>query len=545
MAGRGGDLDTWVGERLSSLLGFGFEELQQMVPYLMSLQSQTETAEYLTGMLGDEPSAIEFIQEFNTRRFPAVNTQGSWQAPLKVSEQDKTAKQWKDQRNIYKKSEAEEYFVGGGKKVQKKNGWTEVSTPAADPPPRQNTRGGPPQQQNSSLLSDRLGSPNVSAPASPKNKQKKGGKKTKAEMAAALAEIEGMVKVGNAPPGFGGRLVCECLAAKHGLLTNCITCGKIICRLEGEGPCPCCGAQVSSKEQQMRVVQERKRKGPSQVKDALAGRRYGAAAGSMASAAMMPNPSSDAQFPELLSEEDREALALAEAQKERLLDFQRNSAARTRVHDTASDFDYDSDVRNKWLTAEERALALKKAHEQRRIEEEQKRRRVISIDLVNKRVIDATPPPPSKARDEEAKPPRPPSPPPDPGSSGQFRNPYLNAPAPVFVPVKPTTIENKTKIPIQRRKAEERKLKENDGAVSSRPVDPPVAKTDGGTKAKKGASGPKGKFAGERKALRRLQHDYTGFEGAAVTHPGGLGDFEVDEYWAEGGGGYSDEPACG
>eukprot|EP01117_Protostelium_nocturnum_P014890 TRINITY_DN5717_c0_g1_i1.p1 TRINITY_DN5717_c0_g1~~TRINITY_DN5717_c0_g1_i1.p1 ORF type:complete len:252 (+),score=106.82 TRINITY_DN5717_c0_g1_i1:162-917(+) len=37
----------------------------------------------------------------------------------------------------------------------------------------------------------------------------------------------------------GGR--CNCQAVRHPLIGNCISCGKIICELEGFGPCTFCG----------------------------------------------------------------------------------------------------------------------------------------------------------------------------------------------------------------------------------------------------------------------------------------------------------------
>ena len=40
------------------------------------------------------------------------------------------------------------------------------------------------------------------------------------------------------------RKVCYCQCTQHGLVNNCINCGKIICELEGEGPCLFCGAWV-------------------------------------------------------------------------------------------------------------------------------------------------------------------------------------------------------------------------------------------------------------------------------------------------------------
>jgi hypothetical protein len=46
-----------------------------------------------------------------------------------------------------------------------------------------------------------------------------------------IEKIDSSTKVGNMV-GLNGRLYCECQASKHGLLTNCLTCGKIICKLE-------------------------------------------------------------------------------------------------------------------------------------------------------------------------------------------------------------------------------------------------------------------------------------------------------------------------
>ena len=40
------------------------------------------------------------------------------------------------------------------------------------------------------------------------------------------------------------RYACYCLCTKHGLINNCVNCGKIVCEQEGEGPCLICGAWV-------------------------------------------------------------------------------------------------------------------------------------------------------------------------------------------------------------------------------------------------------------------------------------------------------------
>jgi hypothetical protein len=38
--------------------------------------------------------------------------------------------------------------------------------------------------------------------------------------------------------------MCDCQAREHGLINNCLTCGKIVCEQEGEGACYFCGNLV-------------------------------------------------------------------------------------------------------------------------------------------------------------------------------------------------------------------------------------------------------------------------------------------------------------
>ena len=40
------------------------------------------------------------------------------------------------------------------------------------------------------------------------------------------------------------RKLCYCQCSVHPLVNNCINCGKIVCEMEGEGPCFFCGAWV-------------------------------------------------------------------------------------------------------------------------------------------------------------------------------------------------------------------------------------------------------------------------------------------------------------
>lgn len=100
---------------------------------------------------------------------------------------------------------------------------------------------------------------------------------------------------------------CSCQARQHRLISNCLSCGKIVCEQEGEGPCQFCGALVLKEG------------------STYAGLEEGLA------------PLSDAE-------------AAAEAYTKRLVDYDRNAAARTTVIDDQSDY-YEIEG-NSWLSKE-------------------------------------------------------------------------------------------------------------------------------------------------------------------------------------------------
>lgn len=100
---------------------------------------------------------------------------------------------------------------------------------------------------------------------------------------------------------------CSCQARRHRLVSNCLSCGKIVCEQEGEGPCSFCGSLVL-------------REGST-----YAGMDEGF------------TPLSDAE-------------AAAEAYAKRLVEYDRNSAARTSVIDDQSDY-YQIEG-NSWLSNE-------------------------------------------------------------------------------------------------------------------------------------------------------------------------------------------------
>ncbi|KAL5981149.1 hypothetical protein ACLOJK_029069 [Asimina triloba] len=161
-------------------------------------------------------------------------------------------------------------------------------------------------------------------------------KKKKAGKSISLAEAaKGSIVFQQGKP-------CSCQARRHKLVSNCLSCGKIVCEQEGEGPCSFCGALVL---------------------------REGSTYAGLENIAV---PLSDVE-------------AAAEAYAKRLVDYDRNSAARTTVIDDQSDY-YETEG-SSWLSPEEKELLIKKQQE---IEEAERARRskvVMTFDLVGRKVL--------------------------------------------------------------------------------------------------------------------------------------------------------------
>lgn len=135
---------------------------------------------------------------------------------------------------------------------------------------------------------------------------------------------------------------CACQARRHNLVSNCLSCGKIVCEQEGEGPCNFCGALVLKEGSSYAGLEE--------------------------------------SLPPLSETE-----AAAEAYAKRLVDYDRNAAARTTVIDDQSDY-YELDS-NTWLSKEEKDLLKKKQEEMEEAERAKRNKVVVTFDLVGRKVL--------------------------------------------------------------------------------------------------------------------------------------------------------------
>ncbi|KAL9272670.1 Activating signal cointegrator 1-like protein [Drosera capensis] len=197
-----------------------------------------------------------------------------------------------------------------------------------------------PQKANKDASSSgSSGNPNNQFPAQTRNTptgNQGSSRKKKSGKVVSLAEAaKGSIVFQQGKP-------CSCQARRHRLVSNCLSCGKIVCEQEGEGPCSFCGALVLKEG------------------STHAGLEQSVAA-----------PLTDAE-------------AAAEAYAKRLVDYDRNSAARTTVIDDQSDY-YDEG--NSWLSKEEKELLKKKQEELVQAEAEKRKKVVVSFDLVGRKVM--------------------------------------------------------------------------------------------------------------------------------------------------------------
>jgi len=150
-----------------------------------------------------------------------------------------------------------------------------------------------------------------------------------------------------------GRHPCECQAVKHPLVNNCLSCGRIVCAQEGSGPCLFCANLVVSKEEQ--IILDKKNKKSEMLYRKLAG-------------------------------DSRSQYQAAVANKDRLLEFDANSAKRTQIIDDESDyFNVDS---NKWLTPQQREALKKKKEELHEEKHKSRLDRRITFDFAGRKVVE-------------------------------------------------------------------------------------------------------------------------------------------------------------
>ncbi|EEF52173.1 Activating signal cointegrator, putative [Ricinus communis] len=295
-------------KRIETGLDLDREIISGLVSYC-ELAQPLDAKEYLDNIIGQE--AVKSVTEEYLRR-RGYSDPGSSIAAVQTSK-----------FHTYVKPSADNGSVGGTKKPVKSPKDTLVPSYLAEP------------KKNNSSTSTNQGNKVEASGSSQKGIQGNSKKKKTGKVVSLAEAAKGSIVFQQGKP-------CSCQARRHRPVSNCLSCGKIVCEQEGEGPCSFCGALVLKE-----------------------GSSYAGLEGSL-------EPISDAE-------------AAAEAFAKRLVEYDRNAAARTTVIDDQSDY-YEIEG-NSWLSKEEKELLRRKQKEIEEAEKAKRNRVIVTFDLVGRKVL--------------------------------------------------------------------------------------------------------------------------------------------------------------
>ncbi|KAJ2646116.1 hypothetical protein IWW40_005649 [Coemansia sp. RSA 1250] len=391
---------SWATQQIATIVGASKEDAEPLAEFLLGIEGANELQGQLLDMLGESPLALDFASALIAKRFPVEDKGVQETPPLPPRQQPKSA----SSSNVvaYRKGNPDDiaYFEGtSSSKAKQPTTYTE--TPAQEQPHIE-------YKSQRQLKRERKEQAQREKEAAEKRRQRANRKRVK----------------------------CECQATEHPLLTNCLTCGRIICDSEGPGPCMFCGSEVDSPDQQLQQHMQRlisrsqsnnanNKHSPKPPVVSTPG-SYSMKAGgatqkqqptnaqllwadteskqqsSTSGTITLPNSSelSESEYLDLAfqalgidhatadaaSIQEAESWVKATRRKERLLNFDRTAAQRTRLIDQSSDF--DPDATGKWMSPEEKAEAQKRQADRLRTEEEREARlqrgmRVLRLNFSN------------------------------------------------------------------------------------------------------------------------------------------------------------------
>ncbi|TRZ04272.1 hypothetical protein DNTS_017736 [Danionella cerebrum] len=289
---------------------FGLDASDDIVQYILSIDNADEIVEYVGDLLqGTQGNKKEFVDELVLR----------WQSCQSLAPYEHGP--------VPKKELVMEGLETVPKDTQKKS-----------------KRKG--RNKQAIVLSSQPESETVKTPIDLIRAQQRSSEKKKNKFVNLYAK-EGGDKLAVLLPG---RQPCECLAQKHRLINNCLSCGRIVCSAEEQEILQ----RDSNKSQKLR----KKLMGEGTDREYL--------------------PHQEAVV--------RAGLEKAVKHKEKLLEFDKNSVKRTQVLDDESDY-FASDS-NQWISPVEREALRKREEELRELRHASRKDRKLTLDFAGRRVLD-------------------------------------------------------------------------------------------------------------------------------------------------------------
>ncbi|KAM8719380.1 hypothetical protein ACLKA7_012004 [Drosophila subpalustris] len=165
-----------------------------------------------------------------------------------------------------------------------------------------------------------------------------------------------------------GRRSCDCQAAEHKLINNCLGCGRIVCEQEGSGPCLYCQEPVYTPEEELQMAKAASNTNKAQTK----GKKQ-------------PQPQQPATGKVNQKQKESAALKDALAQRDRLLEYDKHSEKRTTVIDDELDYFQENSV---WLTDAEREKYEQLKSEMHELKHGSRLKRKIKVDFAGRELPD-------------------------------------------------------------------------------------------------------------------------------------------------------------
>eukprot|EP00941_MAST-03F_sp_MAST-3F-sp1_P005559 g5559.t1 len=374
----------WIKKKLSDELGF--DETDEIANYLLNIEQEEELFEFVLGYFGDEAAAREFTDEMLSRRSNKKNTADNIVASSSSSsscnvvedpyenffERQEEQKRKKSEKSLeekdaeiarrlqqqFEEEEEERVSLARGKlsraapviKVKKKKDVSKprIETDAEMAQRLQNEFENEEKQQQQQQLNN----PNSQMLKIKKNTiEKKKPTDLRWKVIRTTASYESRDPNRHCYYTHG-----DCPGKVVG---NCLHCGKIICEFEGWGKCGFCGAPLDANE-----LQRQSRTGKGSGMYSTRAERQNAKADRIAA-----------------------SLEAAEKRRQRLLEFDRTSAARKTVYDDQEDY-YDLS-KSHWLSDADKSEAARRAS-RRRDKMHNRRRKKTTIDLETREIVEVT-----------------------------------------------------------------------------------------------------------------------------------------------------------
>ncbi|KAG8184859.1 hypothetical protein JTE90_016204 [Oedothorax gibbosus] len=190
--------------------------------------------------------------------------------------------------------------------------------------------------------------------------KKSGGKSSHKFIPLNPADIEGEKIL------LPGRRPCTCEATKHGLVNNCLHCGRIVCDQEGSGPCYTCGNLVCTPKEQEIIMRQSK--------------------ASMKLYTKLMSQETEIDMNKLQISNDPK-MEKALEHRDKLLEYDRTVEKRTKVIDDENDY-FQTD--SKWLSEPQRKALNKKKKEIDELLHDRKKQ-TFTLDFAGRKIVEEEP----------------------------------------------------------------------------------------------------------------------------------------------------------